>query len=152
MQPTKKKENFRHKYTVKVKLNEVDILQIVNNAVYFNYFEQARIQYAKDAGLITSLSIYNESNVYYLIHNEINYINVSRFDDELNIFTRVSYIKNSSFGFEHLIENSVTKKIIAEGTGVSVHVNPLTGKSTPLTDEFIEKIMTIEPSVEVLRQ
>ena len=151
MQPTKHRENFSHKYTVKVKLNEVDILQIVNNAVYFNYFEQARIQYAKDAGLITSINIYNESNIYYLIHNEINYINVARFDDELNIFTRVSYIKNSSFGFEHLIENTVTKEIIAEGTGVSVHVNPLSGKSTPLTDEFIEKIKNIEPTVEMLR-
>ena len=151
MQPTKQRENFSHKYTVKVKLNEVDILQIVNNAVYFNYFEQARIQYAKDAGLITSINIYNESNIYYLIHNEINYINVARFDDELNIFTRVSYIKNSSFGFEHLIENTVTKEIIAEGTGVSVHVNPLSGKSTPLTDEFIEKIKNIEPTVEMLR-
>ena len=152
MQPTKQRENFSHKYTVKVKLNEVDILQIVNNAVYFNYFEQARIQYAKDAGLITSLNIYNESNIYYLIHNEINYINVARFDDELNIFTRVSYIKNSSFGFEHLIENSKAKKIIAEGTGVSVHVNPLTGKSTPLTEEFIEKIKAMEPSVNILRK
>ena len=151
MQPTKQRENFSHKYTVKVKLNEVDILQIVNNAVYFNYFEQARIQYAKDAGLITSLNIYNESNIYYLIHNEINYINVARFDDELNIFTRISYVKNSSFGFEHLIENAVTKKIIAEGAGVSVHVNPLTGKSTPLTDDFINKIKSIEPSVETLR-
>ena len=152
MQPTKQRENFSHKYTVKVKLNEVDILQIVNNAVYFNYFEQARIQYAKDAGLITSINIYNESNIYYLIHNEINYINVARFDDELNIFTRVSYIKNSSFGFEHLIENSKAKKIIAEGTGVSVHVNPLTGKSTPLTEEFIEKIKAMEPSVNILRK
>lgn len=152
MQPTKHKKNFKHKYTVKVKLNEVDILQIVNNAVYFNYFEQARIQYAKDAGLITSKNIYNESNIYYLIHNEINYINVARFDDDLNIFTRVSYIKNSSFGFEHLIENSVTNKIIAEGTGVSVHVNPLTGKSTPLTEEFIEKIKAMEPSVNILRK
>ena len=152
MQPTKQRENFSHKYTVKVKLNEVDILQIVNNAVYFNYFEQARIQYAKDAGLITSINIYNESNIYYLIHNEINYINVARFDDELNIFSRVSYIKNSSFGFEHLIENSKAKKIIAEGTGVSVHVNPLTGKSTPLTEEFIEKIKAMEPSVNILRK
>ena len=52
MQPTKKTEDFKHIYQLKVRLYEVEILQIVNNAVYFNYFEQARIQYAKDAGLL----------------------------------------------------------------------------------------------------
>jgi len=43
MQPTKNKKDYHHIYKVKVKFNEVDMLQIVNNAVYLNYFEQAKI-------------------------------------------------------------------------------------------------------------
>jgi acyl-CoA thioesterase FadM len=51
MEPTKSKKDFHHLYKVKVKFNEVDMLQIVNNAVYLNYFEQAKIQYAMDSVL-----------------------------------------------------------------------------------------------------
>ncbi len=74
MQPTKKIENFKHLYKLKVRLYEVDILQIVNNAVYFNYFEQARIQYAKNAGLLPDDNIFSEESLYYMVHNEINYL------------------------------------------------------------------------------
>jgi acyl-CoA thioester hydrolase len=151
MQPIKKKEDFKHIYNLRVRLYEVDILQIVNNAVYFNYFEQARIQYAKDAGLLPVENIFSEESLYYMVHNEINYLKPSFFDDELNIYTRISYIKHSSFGFEHIVENSKSKKIIAEGGGVSVHVNPVSKKSSLISDEVIEKVKAFEPSVKILR-
>jgi len=151
MQPTKNISNFHHINKVKVKFNEVDMLHIVNNAVYFNYFEQARIQYAMDAGLFPDDNIFSEESLYYLVHNEINYFKPSFFDDELNIYTRISYIKHSSFGFEHIVENSKSKKIIAEGGGVSVHVNPVSKKSSPISNEVIEKVKAFEPSVKILR-
>ena len=151
MQPTKKIENFNHFYNLKVRLYEVDILQIVNNAVYFNYFEQARIQYAKDAKLLPDDNIFSEDSLYYMVHNEINYLKPAFFDDELNIYTRISYIKHSSFGFEHIVENLRSKKIIAEGGGVSVHVNPVKRKSAIIPDDIIEKVKLFEPSVKILR-
>jgi len=151
MRPTKKRKDFKHIYKLRVRLYEVDILQIVNNAVYFNYFEQARIQYAKDAGLLPDDNIFSEDSLYYMVHNEINYLKPSFFDDELNIYTRISYIKHSSFGFEHIVENSKSKKIIAEGSGVSVHVNPVSKKSSQISDKVIEKVKTFEPSVKILR-
>jgi acyl-CoA thioester hydrolase len=151
MKPTKNISDFHHIYKIKVRLYEVDILQIVNNAVYFNYFEQARIEYAKDAGLLPENNIFSEDSLYYMVHNEINYIKPAFFDDELNIYRRISYIKHSSFGFEHIVDNSISKKIIAEGGGVSVHVNPVLKKSSPIADEVIEKVKSFEPSVKILR-
>jgi len=151
MKPTKNISDFHHFYKLKVRLYEVDILQIVNNAVYFNYFEQARIQYAKDAGLLPVENIFSEESLYYMVYNEINYLKPSFFDDELNIYTRISYIKHSSFGFEHIVENSKSKRIIAEGSGVSVHVNPVSKKSSLISDEVIEKVKSFEPSVKILR-
>jgi len=151
MQPTKNISDFLHINKVKVKFNEVDMLHIVNNAVYFNYFEQARIQYAMDAGLFPDDNIFSEESLYYIVHNEINYFKPAFFDDELNIYTRISYIKHSSFGFEHIVEKYKSKKIIAEGGGVSVHVNPVSKKSSPISDEVIEKVKAFEPSVRILR-
>ena len=40
--------NFKHKITEIVKFHEVDMLGVCNNAVYFNYFEDARIKYLQD--------------------------------------------------------------------------------------------------------
>ena len=151
MQPTKKKENFKHIYKIGVRLYEVDILQIVNNAVFFSYFEQARMEYAKAAGLLPGKNIFSPDSVYYMVHNKINYLKPAFFDDDLNIYTRISYIKHSSFGFEHIVENALNGKILAEGGGVSVHVNPVKKKSAPLTDDFIEKVLAFEPEVKLLR-
>ncbi len=149
MKPTLNKKLFKHTYDVIVKFNEVDMLHIVNNAVYFNYFEQARIKYAKDLGILPVEGIILNGTAFYMARNEINYLKVAQFEDKLRIYTRVSYIKHSSFGFEHIIENIKTKKIVAEGAGVLVHVDPIVKKSIPLKKEFVKAVLNFEKKVEV---
>ncbi len=151
MKPTKNQKLFKHTYDVVVKFNEVDMLHIVNNAVYFNYFEQARIKYAKDLGILPKEGIAESGSAFYMARNEIDYLKVALFEDKLRIYTRVPYIKHSSFGFEHIIENVLTRKIIAEGAGVLVHVNPVTKKSVPLTDEFRKAVLKFEKKVKIIR-
>jgi acyl-CoA thioester hydrolase len=152
MKPQFYKSKFKHIYTVKVRFNEVDMLSILNNAVYFNYFEQARIHYVKDAGLLPEKGIFSDNRLYYMARNEINYLKPAFFDDDLNIYTRISYIKNSSFGFEHIVERKRNNNILAEGKGVLVHVDPLTKRSAALTDEFYKKILVFDPGVEIIKK
>jgi len=151
MRPTKNKPDFKHFYDVVVTFDKVDMLHIVNNAVYFNYFEQARIQYAKALGILPTKGIGLNGTTFYMVRNEINYLKAALFEDRLRVFTRISYIKNSSFGFEHIIENLDSGIIIAEGTGVLVHVNPILKKSIPLPEEFYQKILSYESKVEILK-
>ena len=127
------------------------MLHIVNNAVYFNYFEQARIRYAKDLGFLPEKGISLDGTAFYMVRNEINYLKAALFEDRLRVYTRISYIKNSSFGFEHMIENLDTGIIIAEGLGVLVHVDPIKKKSIPLPEEFYQKILEFESKVEILK-
>ncbi|MHB1687253.1 MAG: acyl-CoA thioesterase [Ignavibacteriaceae bacterium] len=152
MKPTKNKKLFNHTYDVIVKFNEVDMLHIVNNAVYFNYFEQARIRYAKDLGVLPKAGITFNGTAFYMARNEINYLKVALFEDKLRVYTRVPYIKHSSFGFEHIIENIKTKKIIAEGAGVLVHVNPITKKHVPLSEDFVKAVLQFEKEVQIIRE
>ena len=69
----------------------------------------------------------------------------------LEIYSRISYIKNSSFGYDHIILKQKTGEVIVDGKGVVVFVDPKTGKSTSLPDHFIEKVKIFEPSVKILR-
>ena len=151
MKPQFKKSEFRHLYKIKVRFNEVDMLRILNNAVYFNYFEQARIHYVKDAGVLPAGGIFSDNRLFYMARNEINYIKPAFFDDDLNIYTRISYIKHSSFGFEHIVEREKSNDVLAEGKGVLVHVDYITKRSAPLPDEFVERIRTFDMGVEIIR-
>jgi acyl-CoA thioester hydrolase len=144
--------DFRHKITLRVRFNEVDMLGVCNNAVYINYFEHARLEYIKAAGMMPAGGLFSDGSVFFIVRNEINYVGHARYDDELNIYTRISYIKNSSYGFDHLVENSGTKEIIADGSGVVVHVNPKTGKSTSLPGFFYEKVKAFEGEVKIIKE
>lgn len=142
--------DFRHKITVTVRFNEVDMLGVCNNAVYINYFETARLEYIKAAGLMPERGIFSDGRLFFMVRNEINYKDHSYYDDELEVYTKISYIKNSSFGFDHLIVKKKSGKVVVDGKGVIVHVDPRTRKSINLEPEFIDKIKRFEPSVELV--
>lgn len=151
MKPTKNKSDFKHYYDVVVTFDKVDMLHIVNNAVYFNYFEQARIKYAKNLGFLPEKGISQDGTTFYMVRNEINYLKAALFEDRLRVYTRISYIKNSSFGFDHIIENRDNGIVIAEGAGVLAHVDPVQKKSVPLPKEFYDKVLSYESKVEILK-
>jgi len=143
--------NFKHKISVKVRFNEVDMLGVCNNAVYISYFEEARLQYFKELGLIPKEGIFSDGKLFFVVRNEINYKDHARFDDELHIYSKISYIKNSSFGFGHLIIKTKGNIVAADGTGVIVCVDTSTRKSTQLSKEFYDKVSEFEDEVEILK-
>lgn len=144
-------ESFKHKYTVSVRFHEVDMLGVCNNAVYINFFETARLEYIKATGLMPEKGIFSDGKIFFMVRNEINYRSHAYYDDVLNVYSRISYIKNSSFGYDHLIVKQKTNEIIVDGKGVVVYVDPKTRKSTELPESFIEKVKAFEPTVNILR-
>jgi len=143
--------DFNHKYTVTVRFHEVDMLGVCNNAVFINYFETARLEYIKAAGLMPEKGIFSDGKIFFIVRNEINYRNHSYYDDVLDVYSRIFYIKNSSFGYDHLIVKQKTGETIVDGKGVVVYVDPKTRKSISLPESFIEKVKLFEPSVKILR-
>ena len=113
---------FYHKIITRVRFQEVDMLGVCNNAVYINYFETARLEYIKAAGLMPESGIFSDGKIFFMVRNEINYRNHARYDDELGIYSRISFIKNSSFGFDHIIKNEKNNKIIVSAVKMSEKV------------------------------
>jgi acyl-CoA thioester hydrolase len=142
---------YKHKITVTVRFHEVDMLGVCNNAVYINYFEQARLEYIKELGLVPEGGLFSDGTLFFIVRNEINYKSHARFDDTLDVYSRIEFIRNSSFGFKHLVVNSRTGEVIAEGSGVIAQVDPKTRKSAPLKSEWIEAVKNYEKEVQILR-
>lgn len=141
---------FKHKIIETVKFHEVDILGVCNNAVYFNYFEDARIKYLQDLKSQYQLKEIMEGESFFIMaHNNCDYIQPATIDDELEILTRINFAGNSSFKFEHIVINCKTDKLIAKGGGVLVHINIKTKKSVPLPNEFFTAIKDFEKGVEI---
>jgi acyl-CoA thioester hydrolase len=144
--------DFNHKYTVTVRFHEVDMLGVCYNAVYINFFETARLEYAKAAGLIPAKGIFSDGNIFFIVRNEINYRGYAYHDDVLDVYSKISFIKNSSFGYDNLIVKPKSGKVIVDGKAVIVHVDLKTRKSKMISETFIEKVIAFEPSVKILRK
>ena len=142
---------FKHKITEEVKFHEVDLLGVCNNAVYFNYFEDARIKYLQNLNIIYKFKEFLVGNSFFImVHNEIDYLNSAYLNDTLNVYTKISKIKNSSFYFSHIVENHNSKKIIAQGKGVVVHIDKVTKRSMALPKEFYNAVINFEKQVEII--
>ena len=139
------KDKFKHNIKETVRFHEVDMLSVCNNAVYFNYFEDARIKYLQDLSKKYNFTEFLVDDSFVIMaHNEIDYINSSHLDDELTVYTRIAKVSKSSFSFEHFIYRESDMKDIAKGGGVLVHINKVSKESQPLPEEFHKAVLDFE--------
>jgi len=98
-------DGFHFSEEVSVRFSETDAQGIVNNAVYLNWFEVARVAYlARFRGGYKGLI---ESGVEAVtLETHVRYSAPCRFDDRLRIWTRVTEPERlrARFRFEYLIE------------------------------------------------
>lgn len=132
----------------KVKFHEIDMMGVVNNAVYLNYFEDARVKYLQNLKKKYQLNEIMEDDSFFLIaHNEIDYLMPATFDDEMLVYTKIEWIKNTSFSFKHVIINEKSNLTIAIGGGILVHIKLSTKEKQKLPNSFISAIQNFEDGV-----
>jgi acyl-CoA thioester hydrolase len=140
--------SYNHTIDEKVKFHEVDMMGVVNNAVYLNYFEDARVKYLQDIKSKYNLSEIMENDSFFIMaHNEVDYLIPALFDDELIVYTKIEWIKNTSFGFKHIVKNKITNSIIATGGGILVHIKLSTKEKQNLPVSFVSAIQDFEKGV-----
>jgi len=138
------KTSFKHQAEVQVRNYEVDWQGIVHNAVYLQYFEVGRIEYLRNLGLTVDLkSIQHEARIV-LVRNELNYRSPARFDEAVRIWSRIAYIRNSSFAFEGMIEAAKDNRLIAENLAVHVWLDARTGRPRSVPDDFRNMVQKYE--------
>ena len=133
-----------HKTQLRVRNYEVDWQGIVHNANYLLYFEVGRMEYLKNLGVKVDLNTIQKDSKVVLIRNEIDFKSPARFDEPLNIYTRISYIRNTSFAFEGFIEDSVTRRLIAQNLAIHVWIDPHTNEPIPVNGSFRKIVQQFE--------
>jgi acyl-CoA thioester hydrolase len=138
------RDQFKHSTSVRVRNYEVDWQGIVHNANYLLYFEVGRIEYLKRIGIQLDINTIRKENMVVLVRNEIDYLSPALFDDSLLVYSRVSYIKNTSFAFEGLILHEPSGRLIASNVAIHVWLDARTGEPAPVGANFRRKVREFE--------
>ena len=104
--------------TVEIRFADIDAMGHVNNAVYFSYFEQARMAYFKER--VARIWDWNEDGVI-VARNEIDYIYPVFLNDRMNIRLWVDYVGSKSFSVCYRVV--VGERLCASGKSVLVCFN-----------------------------
>jgi acyl-CoA thioester hydrolase len=135
---------FKHQTQVRVRNYEVDWQGIVHNALYLQYFEVGRIEYLRNLGIKIELDSVRSDVRVVLARNEVNYRSPARFDQLLTVYSRISYIRNSSFAFEGLLEDAATGTPVADNVAVHVWLHPRTGEPLTVAETFRRAVAGFE--------
>lgn len=142
--------DYRHITQVRVRTFEVDSQGIVHNINYLKYFEIGRVEYRRNLGYtILRSGIFNDGLKVVVVHNDIDYKSFAYLDDLLSVYTKISWIKNSSFCFEQIVVNDESKNIICNGKGILVNLNSA-NEPEKLPEKFINEIKSFEKSLIIL--
>ena len=134
------------KYTTQIRVRnyEVDWQGIVHNANYLLYCEVGRIEYLKHIGTTIDMKSIQGSSKVVLVRNEIDYKTPAYFDELLNVYTRIAFIKNTSFAMEGILEKTGSGLIVAENVAFHVWLDPGTDRPKLVPDEFRKRVQEFE--------
>jgi acyl-CoA thioester hydrolase len=118
---------------IRVRWADMDAYQHVNNAVYLNYFEEAR-----DLVMVDMFG--PEALDFVLAHVDIDFRNeLTQDDGVIQVLSRVTGYGRSSVRSREVVRKA-DGTLSAEGGGVVVPRDPATGRSRPLTEDEIARI------------
>jgi acyl-CoA thioester hydrolase len=135
---------YRFSTALEVRWRDVDALGHVNNAVYFNYLEQARLHYMRELGFLPP----NSTDVGVIIAEaSCRFKSPLRLGEQVTIRARVSEFRRTSFIFEYRIEGE-DGRLAATAQTVQVCYDYDGQRPSPIPDEWREAFIAYEPGLQ----
>ncbi len=121
-----------HETELRVRYQETDNMGVVYYSNYFVWFEVARTEYMRSAGV--SYTALEKKGMFMMVAQaSCRYKAPARYDDIVRIRTWIPSIKNSSMQFEHTV--CIGDKLIATGESIHVFTNK-SGKPVRIPEEI----------------
>ena len=139
-----RRSDFNHLFHARVRSFQVDRQNVVHNLWYFYYFEEARVEYIRAVGLPMDQETFVTHDKFFVVKNSCEYFAPAFFDEELEILTRIEYVRNTSIGFEHAAIRESDGTLLAFGKHVLVSVNERDDVPVRVSEDLREKILSLE--------
>lgn len=128
--------------TISVQWGEMDAYGHVNNAVFFRYFETARIAYLERCGFTQS---WNEHRIGAILHSTTCRFRQALFyPDTVQVGGRATEMNSDRFTMEYHVVSLGHDVLVAEGTGVIVSFDYARREKTEIPAEVREAIRRLE--------
>lgn len=115
---------------------QLDFYQHVNNAVYLNYLESARVWFLTDSG-IDFQSFLNQPAMPVVASVRMDFKKPAYMGDRLRVRTWISHKKRVSVTFSYEILNQAGE-LIHEADTVLVFVDPATKRAAPVPPDYLK--------------
>jgi acyl-CoA thioester hydrolase len=137
------KEDFRFHHKIRVRFGDTDLQAIVFNANFLIYYDVAWTEYFRALGFSWQTMI--ESGVdTVLARTTLEFKSPARFDEVLEVYTRISKIGNTSLVFDFEIYPEGGEQLINSASSVYVCVDPKTLLKMPVPDDMRRRISEFE--------
>lgn len=140
-------QQCRHRWASTVMLGEVDRQNIVHNAAYLYWLETARVEYFRAIGIPMDQQTFITKHLYVVARQELDYVNPAMFDDRYTVYTRSSFIGDTSFGFEQSIVLDDGRAAI-HCKAVLVHLDPATRRPATIPKAVRDLVTAYEAGKE----
>ena len=104
-------------FDIFVRSTDMDADLVVNNAVYFMYFEQGRLEHMLNIGILQEG---DNSRTFTLAETSCKFLAPAYHRDVLTVRTRTTEVRNRSFIFGYELMNKKKGNMIAEGSSAQV--------------------------------
>ena len=137
------KSDFKFHHDIRVRFADTDLQQIVFNANYLTYYDVAWTEYFRAIGFTWSdlLSLGVDT---VLARTSLVFKAPAKFDEILEVHTRISKIGKTSLTFEFEIYPQNEDRLINAATSLYVCVDPKTLKSADVPDALRRPIREFE--------
>jgi acyl-CoA thioester hydrolase len=131
---------FKVSARTRVGFSDTDAQGIVYYGRYNPYFDIARVEYLRGLGLLHR----DWGGDFVMRANDVEYFAPARFDDEIEVFVRVSRIGRTSVTFEFAAHRVQGDLLMVTAHQTAVLVDPVARQARPVPDEFRARVAELE--------
>jgi len=134
------KPPFKFSARTRVGFSDTDAQGIVYYGRYNPYFDLARVEYLRSLGLLHA----RPGGDFVMRANDVEYFAPARFDDELEIYARVSRIGTTSVTFTFAAHKIPDDTLMVTAHQTLVFVDLRGRHAVPVPDDYRDRVLTFE--------
>jgi acyl-CoA thioester hydrolase len=132
---------FYHSIDIQTRFNDFDMLGHLNNAIYFQFLDLAKVSYFERA-LQHEIDMSGIGTV--IVNININFFSPSYFREPLSVVTACTKISNRSFTLEQRVVNPDNGDVKCVATTIMATFDAKTAKSTEMSEEWVNALRKAE--------
>ena len=131
---------FKFSARTRVGFSDTDAQGVVYYGRYNPYFDLARVEYLRALGLLHR----DGSGDFVMRANDVEYFAPAVFDDEIEVYARVSRIGRTSVTFEFAAHRLPDDALMVTAHQTLVHVDARERRALPVPDSYRERVLAFE--------